>query len=549
MDDVLERARQWLAEDPDAEMRGELSALIDAAGSGDAAAQDELADAFAGTLAFGTAGLRGRVGPGPHRMNQVVVARAAAGLARYLMEHGGGTVVIGWDARRGSDVFARLSAEIMAASGLTVLTMPRPLPTPLVAFAIRHLGCVAGVMVTASHNPPLDNGYKVYLGDGVQIVPPADDEISACIADVSGPVADIPRSDSYQVLGDDIVDAYVAKATALVEPGQPLSVRVAYTPVHGVGGPVFTRVLSEAGFPAPAVVESQFEPDPQFGGMPFPNPEEPGVMDAVIALGRAEGCDIAIANDPDADRCAAAIPTSDGWRMLSGDEVGWLLGWWIASGNRRFGARNVFAQSIVSGTMLEAIADDAGIPYEQTLTGFKWIARVPDLAFGYEEALGYCVDPAGVSDKDGITAGLMLAEMAGRLSERGASIPQILDELALRHGVYATGQVSVRHSDPTHIAGLVDALRSNPPTSLGGLEVLRMDDLEHPTDGLPPTNGLRFMLADHGRVIVRPSGTEPKIKSYLQVRTTVDGGDLTGARDRAQDLLRQLSTAIGALLT
>lgn len=271
-------------------------------------------------------------------------------------------------------------------------------------------------------------------------------------------------------------------------------------------------------------------------------------MDAVIELARAEGCDIAIANDPDADRCAAAIPTSDGWRMLSGDEVGWLLGWWIAAGNRRFSGRNVFAQSIVSGTMLEAIADDAGIPYEQTLTGFKWIARVPDLAFGYEEALGYCVDPAGVSDKDGITAGLMLAEMAGRLAERGASIPQILDELALRHGVYATGQVSVRHSDPAYIAGLVDALRVNPPTALGGLEVLRMDDLEHPTDGLPPTNGLRFILADHGRVIVRPSGTEPKIKSYLQVRVTVDGGDLIGARARAQELLRQLSTAIGTLL-
>ncbi len=550
MDDiVLEHARQWLADDPDAQMREELSALMDAAGSGDRAARDELADAFGGTLAFGTAGLRGKVGPGPHRMNQVVVARAAAGLAQYLMERGGGTVVIGRDARRGSDEFARLSAEIMSAAGLTVLTMPRPLPTPLVAFAIRHLGCVAGVMVTASHNPPLDNGYKVYLGDGVQIVPPADGEISACIANVSGPVADIPRSDDYQVLGEDIVDAYVAKATALVEPGEPLTLRVAYTPVHGVGGPVFTRVLAEVGFPPPAVVASQFEPDPQFGGMPFPNPEEPGVMDAVIALARAEGCDIAIANDPDADRCAAAIPTPDGWRMLSGDEVGWLLGWWIAAGNRRFSGRNVFAQSIVSGTMLEAIADDAGIPYEQTLTGFKWIARVPDLAFGYEEALGYCVDPAGVSDKDGITAGLMLAEMAGRLSERGASIPEILDELALRHGVYATGQVSVRHSDPAYIAGLVDALRADPPTSLGGLDVLRMDDLERPTDGLPPTNGLRFILVDHGRVIVRPSGTEPKIKSYLQVRVTVDEGDLTRARDRAQNLLRQLSTAIGALLT
>ena len=549
MDDALGRARQWLAEDPDEEMRQELAARIDTAAAGDIAALDELADAFSHSLSFGTAGLRGRVGPGPNRMNEVVVARTAAGLARYLMDRGGGAVVIGRDARRGSELFARVSAEIMAAAGLTVLTMPRPLPTPVVAFAIRHLGCVAGVMVTARHNPPPDNGYKVYLGDGVQIVSPADDEISACIAEITGPVADIPRSDDYEVLGEDIVDAYVARAAALVEPGVPLAVRVAYTPVHGVGGPVFTRVLAEAGFPEPAVVESQFEQDPRFGGMPFPNPEEPGVMDAVVDLARTEGCDIAIANDPDADRCAAAIPTSDGWRLLSGDEVGWLLGWWIAAGNRRFSGRNVFAQSIVSGTMLEAIAQDAGVPYVQTLTGFKWIARVPDLAFGYEEALGYCVDPAGVSDKDGITAGLMLAEMTGRLAERGASIPQILDELATRHGVYATGQVSVRHSDPAYITGLVDALRSAPPTALGGLAVLRMDDLEHPTDGLPPTNGLRFMLADHGRVIVRPSGTEPKIKSYLQVRVAVEDGDLTSARRHAETLLRELSTAIGALLT
>lgn len=548
MDDVLELARQWLSDDPDPEMREELAALIASAEHGDAAVREELDDAFQGPLTFGTAGLRGRVGPGPHRMNQVVVARAAAGLAQYLLERGGGTVVIGRDARRGSDLFAQVSAEIMAAAGLTVLTMPRPLPTPLVAFAIKHLGCVAGVMVTASHNPPLDNGYKVYLGDGVQIVPPADGEISACIAEVTGPVADIPRSDNYQVLGEEIVDAYVAKAVGLIEPGEPLTVRVAYTPVHGVGGPVFTRVLAEAGFPPPSVVDSQFAPDPHFGGMPFPNPEEPGVMDAVIALAQAEGCDIAIANDPDADRCAAAIPTSDGWRMLSGDEVGWLLGWWIAVGNRRFAGRNVFAQSIVSGTMLEAIAEDAGIPYVQTLTGFKWIARVPDLAFGYEEALGYCVDPAGVSDKDGITAGLMLAEMAGRLSERGASIPQILDELAIRHGFYATGQVSVRHSDPTYIAGLVDTLRTTPPTSLGGLEVLQMDDLENPADGLPPTNGLRFTLADGGRVIVRPSGTEPKIKSYLQVRVGVTDGDLIAARGAADERLDALRADLSTLL-
>ena len=548
-DDLIGQARQWLADDPDEEMRAQLTAVIGAAESGDATAHAELADAFDGMLAFGTAGLRGTIGPGPRRMNQVVVARTAAGLARYLMERGGGTVVIGHDARRGSEVFARVSAEIMTAAGLTVVAMPRPLPTPLVAFAIRHLDCVAGVMVTASHNPPQDNGYKVYLGDGVQIVSPADADISACIAEVTGPVTDIPRSDHWTVLGEDIVDAYVAKAVGLVEGGEALNVRVAYTPVHGVGGPVFCRVLSEAGFPAPAVVDSQFTPDPEFGGMPFPNPEEPGVMDAVIDLARSEGCDIAIANDPDADRCAAAVPTADGWRMLTGDEVGALLGWWIAAGNRRLSGRNVFAQSIVSGTLLQAIAEDAGLPYAQTLTGFKWIARVPELAFGYEEALGYCVDPAGVSDKDGITAGLMLAEMAGRLSERGADLPQILDELALRHGVYATGQVSIRHTDPEYITGLVDALRTSPPSKLGGLDVLQVDDLERPTDGLPPTNGLRFLLADHGRVIVRPSGTEPKIKSYLQVRQAVESDDLVTARAQCAERLTAVADDMQTLLS
>lgn len=547
---LLEQARAWLADDPDPEMRAELQALLDGAERGDDSAVEELADAFDGTLTFGTAGLRGPVGPGPHRMNQVVVARAAAGLARYLLAHGGGAVVIGHDARRGSELFAETSARILTGAGLSVLMLPQRLPTPLLAFAIRHLGCAAGVMVTASHNPQRDNGYKVYLADGIQIVPPADAEISAFIAEATaeGPVTDLPHGDEWVTLGDEVVQAYIAKTAALIEPGEPLTVRAAYTPVHGVGGEVFMRVMEAAGLPTPVIVESQFHPDPNFGGMPFPNPEEPGVMDAVLETAHKHGCDLAIANDPDADRCAFGVPTPDGWRMLTGDEVGWLLGWWIAAGNRRMKGRNVLAQSIVSGSLLADIAADAGIPYAQTLTGFKWIARVPELAFGYEEALGYCVDPAGVSDKDGISAGLMFTEMVGRLAQRGTSVLGILDELALRHGAYVTGQVSVRHSDPDYILGLMAGLRANPPATIGGAAVLALDDLERPTDGLPPTDGLRFMLADDGRVIVRPSGTEAKIKSYLQVREPVVDRDVEGARDRGAARLAALKDDLARIL-
>lgn len=550
-DSLIDAARIWLSEDPDADMSRELGTLIDAAIQGDTSAREELADCFAGTLEFGTAGLRGPIGPGPNRMNQVVVARAAAGLAGYLMDNGGGSVVIGHDARRGSALFAQVSAEVLSGAGLTVLMLPPQSPTPLLAFAIRHLGCAAGVMVTASHNPQRDNGYKVYLADGIQIVSPADAEISRRIAQATlvGPVDRLPRGSTWTALGDEVQEAYVTRAASLVEAQHPRKLKVAYTPVHGVGGPTFLKCMAAAGFAEPLVVASQFEPDPQFGGMPFPNPEEPGVMDAVIELARSSGCDLALANDPDADRLAVGIPDAGGWRMLTGDEVGWLLGWWISTGNRRREGRHVLAQSIVSGSMLEAIAADAGVPYAQTLTGFKWIARVPELAFGYEEALGYCVDPDAVSDKDGISAGLLFAEMTARLAQRGASIPQILDDLALRHGVYATGQVSVRHTDSSRIAQVMADLRAHPPAELGGLVVERIDDLEQPTGDLPPTDGLRYFLSGSSRVIVRPSGTEAKVKSYLQARVPVEGGDLAGARAQADECLAALQQDLRSLLS
>lgn len=550
MGGLLDDARAWADADPDDDTRTELRELIALAEGGDAAALAELEDAFAGTLQFGTAGLRGKLGPGPNRMNLVVVARAAAGFARYLGERGGGAVVIGYDARSKSDLFARVTAEIMTGAGLRAMVLPEALPTPVLAFAIRHLGCAGGVMVTASHNPPQDNGYKVYLGDGSQIVPPADAEISGHIADVTalGPVADLPHGDEWETLGDDVVASYVARATTLLEPGPPASVRIAYTAMHGVGGQVFVRVLREAGFAAPRVVAEQFTPDGAFPTVAFPNPEEPGAMDLAIATAAGSDVDLIIAHDPDADRCAVGVPTPDGWRMLTGDEVGTLLGWWIASGNRRVARRGVLAESIVSSSLLAEIAADFHLAYAQTLTGFKWIARVPDLMFGYEEALGYCVDPNGVRDKDGITAALMIVEMATRMLYKGRTLTDVLDDIALQHGVYATSQVSVRVSDLSRIAEVMAALRTTPPTSVAGVPVASFEDLEEGADGLPPTDGLRFTLASGARIIVRPSGTEPKVKCYLQSVVPVVHDDLIAARAQAGSELRAMAADVARWL-
>lgn len=539
-------ARAWLAEDPDPVTAEELSALLVKAEAGEADAVAELADAFDGTLQFGTAGLRGRLGPGSNRMNRVVVSRAAAGLADYLKANGGTSVVVGYDARRNSEVFARDTARIMAGAGLAAMVLPKALPTPVLAFAIRHLGADAGVMVTASHNPPDDNGYKVYLGDGSQIVPPADSDISACIAAV-GPMASIPQSDDYRILDGEVLDAYVARAVSLLGDG-PRDVSAVYTAMHGVGGEVFVRAVADAGFGAPTKVAEQFAPDGRFPTVSFPNPEEPGAMDLSLADARAQNADVIIANDPDADRCAAGIPYGGDYRMLTGDEVGALLAWWIAERGRRDGkpVEGVYAQSIVSGTLLERIATDAGLGYAATLTGFKWISKVPGLRFGYEEALGYCCDPTAVKDKDGITASLLILEMVAALKAQGRGLQDILDDLARKFGVYATSQLSVRVSDVSLISDAMARLRADPPASLGGRDVMRMDDLEKGADGLPPTDGLRFTLAD-ARVIIRPSGTEPKLKCYLQVVVPVDDG-VADARATAQTELGALRASVAEAL-
>jgi phosphomannomutase len=514
--DLRARAQAWADEDPDPVTRAELRTLLE---HGDAA---ELHDRFDGTLEFGTAGLRGALGAGPNRMNRVVVLRAAAGLAAYLVAHGAtaeDSVVIGYDARHNSDVFARDTAEVMTGAGLRALVLPRPLPTPLLAFAIQDLGSVAGVMVTASHNPPQDNGYKVYLGDGSQIVPPADEEIAAQITAV-GAVGDIPRGPGGEVLGDAILDRYLGSVVDLAGDG-PRDLTVVYTPLHGVGGSSVVRALEQAGFATPHVAVAQAEPDPDFPTVSFPNPEEPGAMDLAMELAVEVGADIVVANDPDADRCAVAVPGPHGWQMLRGDEVGALL----AGDLLRQGREGVYATSIVSSSLLGKMATAAGQPYAETLTGFKWIGRVENLAFGYEEALGYCVDPTHVKDKDGVSALMLVCSLAARAKAEDRTLRDLLDDLARVHGLHATDQLSVRMDDLAAIPAVVDRLRDDPPSSLGGLAVERVDDLSLGSADVPPTNGLRFHLADQGRVVVRPSGTEPKIKCYLEVVVPVDSDE------------------------
>ncbi|MYW55425.1 phospho-sugar mutase [Streptomyces sp. SID8376] len=545
-DALIAQAQAWLAEDPDPDTRDELARLID---SGDHA---ELAARFAGTLQFGTAGLRGELGAGPLRMNRSVVIRAAAGLAAYLKKQGtphgddtAGLVVIGYDARHKSQTFAEDTAAVMTGAGLRAAVLPRPLPTPVLAFAIRHLGAVAGVEVTASHNPPRDNGYKVYLGDGSQIVPPADAEIAAEI-DAVASLDDVPRpTTGWETLDDTVLDAYLTRTDAVLSKDSPRTARTVYTAMHGVGKDVLLAAFARAGFPTPDLVTEQAEPDPDFPTVAFPNPEEPGAMDLAFAKARETNPDLVIANDPDADRCAAAVKDGGDWRMLRGDEVGALL----AAHLVRRGATGTFAESIVSSSLLGRIAEKAGLPYEETLTGFKWIARVEGLRYGYEEALGYCVDPDGVRDKDGITAALLLTELASELKSENRTLLDLLDDLAVEHGLHATDQLSVRVKDLGLIAAAMRRLREQPPTELAGLRITKAEDLSEGTDKLPPTDGLRYTL-DGARVVVRPSGTEPKLKCYLEVVIPVATKEnLPEARTKATALLtaikQDLSEAAG----
>ncbi|MGF1661834.1 MAG: phospho-sugar mutase, partial [Kineosporiaceae bacterium] len=497
-------------------------------------------------------------GAGPRRMNTAVVTRAAAALAGYLTQRlpagAAPAVVVGHDARTGSAGFARDSAAVLTAAGCRVTLVDRPVPTPVVAAAVRRLGADAGVVVTASHNPPTDNGYKVYLGgraapgpgQGVQIVPPADADIAARIA-ACPPAAEVPRAASgWAAAGDAVVADYVA-ATARVAGDGPRRLRVVATAMHGVGADVLDRVLSAAGFAPPDWVPSQREPDPAFPTVAFPNPELPGALDEALARARDGGADVVVALDPDADRCAVAVPDpaisggGGGWRRLTGDELGALLGEHLL-GRRPVspdpGADPAVACSLVSSSLLARIAGHHGVRAATTLTGFKWIARVPGLVFGYEEAIGYCVDPATVRDKDGIATAAVVCGLVAALVDRGESVLGVLDGLAVRHGLHLTAPVTVRLRRPEEAEESLASLLSHPPAALGGMPVTGVEDLAAGVDGLPPTPGVRVRAGTGVRVVVRPSGTEPLLKAYLQVVAPVSGAAaLAGARDRAAALL------------
>jgi phosphomannomutase len=576
---LLDDARAWAAQDPDPVTSASLLELVRQVEDGVPAARQELEDSFRGTLQFGTAGLRAALGPGPNRMNRVVVRRAAAGLADFLLSTVGeaapGTrprAVVGYDARHNSDIFAEETAAIFTAAGIETFLMPAPLPTPLLAYAVRALECDGGVMVTASHNPPQDNGYKVYLGrhavpesgNGAQIVAPYDAGIAARINAV-GPLESISLAPSgWTVLDESLASGYqrATAALALADEFPSRDLRIVLTPLHGVGGGTALAVLNAAGFKDITLVAEQAEPDPDFPTVSFPNPEEPGALDLALEAAERNAADIVIANDPDADRAAVAArdPDTGAWRMLRGDEVGALLGAHVAArlatgkmtddGGAEEGAQGVFANSIVSSRLLARIAAAAGYAHQETLTGFKWISRVPGLVYGYEEALGYCVAPDLVRDKDGISAALLIAELAAAAKAEGKTVFDTLDELYLQHGLHASDQLSIRVADLGLLDAMMNRLRVSPPETFGSSAVEVYTDLAEGSDMLPPTDGLLYVTRDLTRVIIRPSGTEPKLKCYLEVIHHVgSAAELPAARQAVRaaldEVLRDVSEALG----
>jgi phosphomannomutase len=534
---LLAEVRAWIEDDPDPQTAAQLTALLDA--------EDEvsLRKYFAGFLEFGTAGLRGPLGPGPSCMNQAVVGKTAAGIVAYMKERSLTSVVIGRDARHGSEVFENISAEIFSGAGLKVSVLPRPLPTPVLAFAVNELGADVGVMVTASHNPRSDNGYKVYLGgtvDGVtyrgsQIISPADKQISSHIQSIQSLIS-MPRGSGWQILDEDIVEKYVERTKVLAP--RPTELKIVYTAMHGVGTKTLQRVFHRAGFPSLILVQSQAQPDPDFPTLPFPNPEEAGALDLALESAKAFDADLVIANDPDADRCSVAIKERDlTWRALRGDEIGAILGEVIAK-NAQSGT---LANSIVSSSILSKIAAHHQLNFEETLTGFKYIAKIPNLIFGYEEAIGFCVDPQTVNDKDGVSAALLMAQIATDLKSEGKTLNDLLDEIWKTYGFHATEQISIRVSDLALISTLMNKLRTQTITEIAGFKVLSKDDLAKPTNSLPATDGLRFNLEKKIRIIIRPSGTEPKIKCYIEV--------VNSDKSLALSLLEQLRPSLRELLS
>ena len=522
MNALFSKAQDWLNQDPDQETRAELEQLLSEAKSGNAEAQAELTNRFDGRLQFGTAGLRGRLQAGSMGMNRVLVAQAAGGLAAYLKDYDKTpSIVIGYDGRKNSDVFARDTAEIMAGAGIKAYLLPRKLPTPVLAYAIQYFDATAGVMVTASHNPPEDNGYKVYLGKengGGQIVSPADKDIAALIDKVAaGNIADLPRSQDFTILNDEIVDAYIAKTASLAKEPQA-DINYVYTAMHGVGYEVLSKTLAKAGLPQPHVVAEQVWPDGTFPTVNFPNPEEKGALDLAIKVAKENNAEFIIANDPDADRLAVAVPDAKGnWKPLHGNVIGCYLGWYLAKQYHAQGKKGVLACSLVSSPALAEIAKKYGFDSEETLTGFKYIGKVNGLLFGFEEALGYLVDPDKVRDKDGISAAIVFLDLVRSLKKEGKTLADYAADFTKEFGAYVSGQISIRVSHLSEIGKLMSALRNNPPAEVGGFKVATF--LDH-TKTDRQSDILVFVLENGSRLIARPSGTEPKIKFYLDARGT-----------------------------
>ncbi|MBZ8178067.1 phospho-sugar mutase [Corynebacterium sp. 3HC-13] len=516
--ELLHRARHWIAHDPDPATRKELSEILELADPDQRHA--ELQARFSGPLVFGTAGLRSRIGAGESYLNHATIARASFGLARWLT---GKTpqprVVVGCDARHGSADFHRVACQVLSAAGCHVESLTPQLPTPVTAFAVRYLNADAGVMITASHNPPQDNGYKVYLGGrvvesdeerGVQLISPADQEIAEAIA--QSPEADEIDRDSRLITrqGEELLEAYYSRVCSLI-PHEQRDLPIVITAMHGVGGKVLETVLRRCGFHNVYPVAEQQEPNPDFPTVDFPNPEEQGALDLAIATAQRHDAQLILALDPDADRCSVAIPQGGEWVQLSGDRVGALLGEDCA---RRRDGDGVLACSIVSSRILEQIARRNGLSFRPTLTGFKWIGRTPHLTFGYEEALGYCTDPEWVRDKDGISACLRVADLAAR-----RDLAEFAHEIDQLYSVYLTRPLTLRFTCSENISSTLANVIADPPKSLAGSPVVSCYDLAERYAGLPSTPGIMLISQAGDRVVIRPSGTEPKLKCYLE---TVD---------------------------
>jgi phosphomannomutase len=538
LETLIQQARSWIEQDPDAETVAELEKLIsesDEAG---------LADRFGQRIGFGTAGLRGLLGAGPNRMNRVLVAQAAAGISSYLKENfDDPSVVIGYDARKNSDVFAKDSAQIFAGFGIRAFLFPDLAATPLVAYAVRNLGASAGVMVTASHNPPGDNGYKVYDFSGSQIISPMDSEIAKHIDEFakSGSVTSITRSDSFTEVPPSVRSGYLQSVSGLLNKhSERKDIKIVYSAMHGVGASFIQEIFKLSGLAEPAQVLSQQQPDGKFPTVSFPNPEEPGAMDESMATASRQQADLVLVNDPDADRLAVAFKKADGgYQQLTGDQLGLILGEEMAARASREGRTGSLACSIVSSSALAKVAEHYGFDFEQTLTGFKWVSRVPNLIFGYEEALGYCVDWGQVRDKDGLSAALIVADIASALASQGYTLGDQLEKLMQRYGYFATGQISIRVTDLTVISNLMIKLRTNPPAQIAGVDAV-FEDMNQGSGSLPATDALKFKLQDGRTVIVRPSGTEPKLKCYLQA--------VADSEAQSKKLLAELETAMREIL-